>query len=54
MALSIGQSAPDFTLFDTEKKELVLSSLKGKNVVLVFFPLAFTGVCNYRTMFFER
>jgi peroxiredoxin len=42
----IGQLAPDFTLFDTEKKELTLSTLRGKNVVLVFFPLAFTGVCT--------
>lgn len=46
MSIQIGQAAPDFTLFDTEKKELSLSSLKGKNVVLVFFPLAFTGVCT--------
>lgn len=46
MAIAIGQAAPDFTLFNTEKQELSLSSLKGKNVVLVFFPLAFTGVCT--------
>lgn len=46
MSINIGQLAPDFSLFDTEKKELSLSSLRGKNVVLVFFPLAFTGVCT--------
>lgn len=46
MAIAIGQAAPDFTLFNTEKQEMSLSSLKGKNVVLVFFPLAFTGVCT--------
>lgn len=46
MSIQVGQAAPDFTLFDTEKKELSLSSLRGKNVVLVFFPLAFTGVCT--------
>jgi len=46
MAIAIGQVAPDFTLFNTEKQEMSLSSLKGKNVVLVFFPLAFTGVCT--------
>jgi peroxiredoxin len=46
MSITIGQAAPDFTLFNTEKKEVSLSALKGKNVVLVFFPLAFTGVCT--------
>lgn len=46
MSHLIGQQAPDFTLFNTEKKEVSLSALKGKNVVLVFFPLAFTGVCT--------
>lgn len=46
MALVIGQSAPDFTLFSTEKKEISLSSCKGKNVVILFFPQSFTGVCT--------
>lgn len=46
MAIAVGQHAPDFTLFDTEKKEVTLSALKNKNVVLVFFPLAFTSVCT--------
>lgn len=46
MAIAVGQHAPDFTLFDTEKKEVTLSSLRNKNVVLVFFPLAFTSVCT--------
>lgn len=46
MALAIGQSAPDFTLFDSEKKEVTLSSLKGQPVLLLFFPLAFTNVCT--------
>jgi glutaredoxin-dependent peroxiredoxin len=46
MAVSVGQVAPDFTLFNTEKKEISLSDYKGKNVVLLFFPLAFTGVCT--------
>lgn len=46
MAIINGEAAPDFTLFDSEKKEVSLSDLKGKNVVLVFFPLAFTGVCT--------
>lgn len=46
MAIVVGQHAPDFTLFDTDKKEVTLSSLRNKNVVLVFFPLAFTSVCT--------
>jgi peroxiredoxin len=38
--------APDFTLRNTEKQKITLSELKGKNVVLLFFPLAFTSVCT--------
>jgi peroxiredoxin len=46
MPISIGQAAPNFTLFNTEKKEISLTDYKGKNVVILFFPLAFTGVCT--------
>lgn len=46
MSLQIGQPAPDFTLFNTEKQEVTLSALGGKNVLLLFFPLAFTSVCT--------
>ncbi|GAA4727893.1 redoxin domain-containing protein [Flavisolibacter ginsenosidimutans] len=46
MALQIGQQAPDFTLFNTEKKEISLSDQKGQNLLLLFFPLAFTSVCT--------
>lgn len=46
MAPAIGQTAPDFTLFNSEKKEVTLSSLKGQPVLLLFFPLAFTNVCT--------
>lgn len=46
MSLQVGQSAPEFKLFDTEKNEVSLSSFKGKPVVVLFFPLAFTGVCT--------
>lgn len=42
----VGQKAPDFTLFDSEKKELTLSELQGQTVLLLFFPLAFTSVCT--------
>ncbi len=42
----INSKAPDFKLFNTEKKEISLSEQKGKNVVLLFFPLAFTSTCT--------
>ncbi|MBD3615756.1 MAG: peroxiredoxin [Gracilimonas sp.] len=39
--------APDFTLKDTHNKDVILSEYIGKkNVVLLFFPLAFSGVCT--------
>ena len=46
MAIEIGQQAPDFTLHDTERNKVTLSEQKGKTVLLLFFPLAFTGVCT--------
>lgn len=46
MALQIGQPAPGFTLFDTNKKEVSLSDFKGQNVLVLFFPLAFTSTCT--------
>lgn len=43
--LKVGEAAPDFTLKDEKKNEVTLSSFKGqKNVMLAFFPLAFTPV----------
>ena len=44
--VTTGQQAPDFTLRDTEKNKVTLSEQKGKNVVLLFFPLAFTSTCT--------
>jgi peroxiredoxin len=46
MPIASGQKAPDFTLYDSSKNKVTLSEQKGKNVVLLFFPLAFTGVCT--------
>jgi glutaredoxin-dependent peroxiredoxin len=46
MKIDIGQPAPAFVLHDTEKKEISLKDQQGQNVVLLFFPLAFTGVCT--------
>lgn len=46
MAIHPGDPAPDFTLKNTDLEEVTLSSLRGRNVVLLFVPLAFTGVCT--------
>ena len=46
MSIQKGQQAPDFALFNTEKQKVTLAEQKGKNVVILFFPLAFTGVCT--------
>lgn len=46
MKIEIGQKAPDFTLHDSDKNKITLSDLKGHNVLLLFFPQAFTGVCT--------
>ena len=46
MALSAGQQAPGFKLVDIEKKERTLEEFRGKNVVLFFFPMAWTGTCT--------
>jgi len=47
MALSIGDLAPDFELVNQFGEKVSLSSFRGKkNVVLVFFPFAFTGTCT--------
>jgi peroxiredoxin len=47
MAVEIGDEAPDFELRDQDKAPVRLSSFRGsKNVVLVFYPLSFTGVCQ--------
>ena len=47
MAIAAGQKAPDFKLFNSEKKEVSLSDFHGKhNVIIQFYPAAFTGVCT--------
>lgn len=46
MAVKVGDKAPDFSLFDTEKKSRTLKEFLGKKTVLAFFPGAFTGVCT--------
>jgi glutaredoxin-dependent peroxiredoxin len=46
MSIQVGQVAPDFTLISDEKKEVTLSSFQGQNVLILFFPMAFTSVCT--------
>jgi peroxiredoxin (alkyl hydroperoxide reductase subunit C) len=44
---AVGSTAPDFTLRDQNNQEVRLSGFRGaKNVLLVFYPLAFTGTCQ--------
>ena len=47
MPVEVGEQAPDFELKDQHGSPVRLSSFQGtKNVVLVFYPLAFSGVCS--------
>lgn len=47
MAVEIGDKAPDFTLIDQHRSPVSLSSFRGeKAVLLVFYPMSFTGVCT--------
>ncbi|RMD98235.1 MAG: peroxiredoxin, partial [Bacteroidetes bacterium] len=46
MALKVGDKAPAFKLYASDKTEVSLDDFKGKKVVLLFFPLAYTGVCT--------
>lgn len=50
MAVKVGDKAPDFTLMSKnmtgEPKPVSLADYKGKNVVILFYPLSFTGTCT--------
>jgi len=47
MSLTIGQEAPNFTLTDQFGESVELASFRGKkNVVIVFYPFAFSGICT--------
>lgn len=46
MNIALGQIAPHFKLFNTDKKEVSLSDFRGKNLVLLFYPFAFSGTCT--------
>src|SRR3982751_4871185 len=44
--VEIGLPATGFSLYDTTKQKVTLAELQGKNVILLFFPLAFTSTCT--------
>ena len=47
LPLQVGDVAPDFTLKDQNNQEVTLSDYRGeRNVLVVFYPLAFTGICQ--------
>jgi glutaredoxin-dependent peroxiredoxin len=46
MSVKTGDQAPAFKLYSSDKQEVSLENYRGQNVVLLFFPLAFTSVCT--------
>jgi glutaredoxin-dependent peroxiredoxin len=46
MALQVGDKAPAFTLVASDLSKVSTKDFKGKNIVVLFFPMAFTGVCT--------
>ena len=44
--IQVGQIAPEFSLYDSDKKLVTLSEQRGNNVLLLFFPFAFSSVCT--------
>lgn len=46
MSVDVGSKAPDFTLMNQDRQAVTLSSLRGRPVVLAFFPAAFSSVCT--------
>lgn len=53
MSATVGATAPDFTLPNQERQPVTLSGLRGRNVVLAFFPAAFTSVCQKELCYFR-
>jgi len=46
MSVKAGDKAPVFSLYSSDKESIALENSQGKNVVLLFFPMAFTSVCT--------
>ena len=44
--IEIGDQAPAFSLYDSDKKKISLDDFKGRQVLLLFYPQAFTGTCT--------
>ncbi len=46
MSIAVGDQAPDFSLPDQHRQQVRLSDYRGKNLVLMFYPFAFSGICT--------
>src|SRR6202162_6164542 len=46
MAIAVGQPAPQFTLKDQSQKDINLADYRGRNVVLILYPLDWSPVCS--------
>ena len=44
--IAVGQKAPDFSLYDSDKRLITLSEQSENNILLLFFPFAFSSVCT--------
>jgi peroxiredoxin len=53
MSATVGSKAPEFTLPNQDRQPVSLSASSGKNVVLAFFPAAFTSVCQKELCYFR-
>jgi len=54
MPPAVGSPAPDFTLPSTSGENVTLSALRGRHVLLAFFPLAFTSTCTVELAAFSK
>ena len=50
----LNQTAPDFTLINTDKEQVRLADNLGKKIVLAFYPAAFSGICDQEMCIFEE
>ena len=46
MKIMVGQPAPDFSLYDSTRNIVTLSELRGRDILLLFFPAAFSSTCT--------
>ncbi len=53
MSATVGSKAPDFTLSNQDRQPVTLGAAAGRNVVLAFFPAAFTSVCQKELCYFR-